>query len=173
MEFIILLSVICIILVYICINLYFKVVKLETLLEQDRVTNIDLLERLVKMFIEANRRLESIDSKKIFKDDDAKDNFFKVTQGTVNFETSQLPLVVEAHNAIEPAVEACTVAEEELKDVREKLSEVKAELVDAGRIERNASAALTTQALQGTAEGKALYEYLKKASSDILPQLGA
>lgn len=90
MEFIILLSVICIILVYICINLYFKVVKLETLLEQDRVTNIDLLERLVKMFIEANRRLESIDSKKIFKDDDDVGFVFKLIKAIITEITDKI-----------------------------------------------------------------------------------
>jgi hypothetical protein len=63
---------------------------LETLLEQDRVTNIDLLERLVKMFIEANRRLESIDSKKIFKDDDDVGFVFKLIKAIITEITDKI-----------------------------------------------------------------------------------
>ncbi len=83
MEYIVLLSIVCVILIYICFNLYFKVIKLETLLEQDRAINIDLLERLVKMFLEANRRLDSIDSKKIFKDDDDVGFIFKLIRAVI------------------------------------------------------------------------------------------
>ena len=83
MEFIIILSVVCIILVYICFNFYFKVIKLESLLEQDRAINIDLLERLAKMFIEAKRRLDSIDSKKIFNEDDDVGFIFKLIKAVI------------------------------------------------------------------------------------------
>lgn len=95
---IILLSVICIILAYICINLYYKNVKYEQFIGGSREyydSAVALLERLIKLFIEAKYRMGKIEAKGSFETDDEVGFAFKLIDSVIIETSSKLDEIKE------------------------------------------------------------------------------
>lgn len=88
MEWIISLSIVVLILLYVCINLYNKVIKQEDIIEYQ----VDYLRKVSFLIQESKIYVEQLDEKGIFRSDDEIGTFFnfmKEIQDSIN--TFQLP----------------------------------------------------------------------------------
>lgn len=90
---VIILSTICIFLLLICLNLYYKTKTYEVLINDSNdyyVNSIQLLDRMITLFSEAKARLIKIDNNGSFSTDDEVGFVFKLIDSTIIEVSSRL-----------------------------------------------------------------------------------
>lgn len=98
---IILLSITCLVLGYVTLNLYYKLTKYESFINGSREfydSSYILLERLLKLFVEAKAQLTKVDAKGSFSTDDEVGFVFKLINSVIVEITSKLNEVIEIIN---------------------------------------------------------------------------